>query len=179
MPRTKDPIGRNKQIGAIRKRMADQLNVYAVFGDLSPQQMTMLEAREEYGNFKRVESERELEAIKKQLASYIFDPNVVIQGTVQDKDRQPRVVEMSKFDAALKATKLYLETIHLQNRMWNVYALPEKPPSEQPPPPVAAPTANLNIKSMSVAIVQELQKIAKKELPVIVDNEIKRIEDAR
>ena len=164
-----DSAGRNTQIKALRKRAAKLNNGNAIFGKLNPVQERILAASDAYGKFRRVQNEGEIEALKAQLASYIFDPSVVIRGVQEDKDGGVRVVEVSKFDAMMKAARLYLDTMNLQNKMWHLYTEPNANSQLD----VAS---MINVKNLSVSMTQELQKIARKELPVpvdavIVDNE--------
>lgn len=147
----KDPLGRSKQIGTLRKRMTEELDIYGVY--TSPKQKHVPQLVE-YSDFRRVDNERQLEAIKSMLAGYMLNPNVVVQGTVEDKNGEPRVVQMSQFDAMLKATNLFLSAMNMQNKMWGLYMVPQTPKE---------PSTLGNIKNVTINMVQELQRIAKKE----------------
>ena len=108
-------------------QIAKQLSISTsvVYDDLNNQYDQILAALSEYGQFRRKESERELEDIKARCASYIFDPNVVIRGT-KLVDGKQRVVELSKFEAMVKIIPFYLAAMNIQNKMWGLYTMPEK-----------------------------------------------------
>ena len=154
-------------------QIAKQLGISTsvVYDDLNNQHDQILAALSEYGQFRRKESERELEDFKAHCASYIYDPNVVIRGEKVDSDGKPRIVGLSKFDAMVKIAPLYLAAMNIQNKMWALYTVPEKARHDGAP-------GSRNIKNVSIQMVQELRKIAQKEMPsVTVDNGVKRLED--
>jgi hypothetical protein len=68
------------------------------------------------------------------------------------------VIEFSAYDAMIKATRFYLEAMDIQNKMWGIY---EPRPESGGMPSASGPMNQMNIKNVSVAIVQELQKLAK------------------
>ena len=153
-------------------QIAKQLSISTsiVYDDLNRKHDQILAALSEYGQIRRKESERELEDFKAHCASYIFDPNVVIRGT-KLVDRKERVVELSKFEAMVKIMPFYLAAMNIQNKMWGLYTVPEKARHDDAP-------GSMNIKNVSIHMVQELRKIAQKEMPsVTVDNGVKRLED--
>jgi len=152
----------NKQIVALRKKMLDRLDVYNIFADLSPELEKKLAAAAEYSDFRRVENERQLEAIKSVLAGYILNEDVRVHGTVPERNGGVREVEMSRFDAMLKAGNLFLNAMNMQNKLWGLY--------EAPSLPAGAPGA-VNIKNASIIAIQELQRIAKKEKLALPENE--------
>ena len=89
------------------------------------------------------------------MAGYMFNENVVIQERIADKDGQFRVVTISQFDAMMKATSIFLAAMNTQNKIWNLYSAPE---------PKSHDATTLNVKNVNVvAMVKELQQIAKKE----------------
>ena len=107
----RDPLGRNKELLAIRKRMARQLKICNVFTDLSPELDKKLAEAAEYHDFRRIENEREIESIKAALAPCIFDDNVGVPDR-GDRRRRPwrgswggikRVVGWSPLFAAVKS----------------------------------------------------------------------------
>jgi predicted DNA-binding protein (UPF0251 family) len=203
MPRNKDPFARDKQAPLLAKhraahkppteavdqrrlevwrlrtdermtvaQIAKQLSISTsiVYDDLNNKHDQVLAALSEYGELRRKESERELEDFKTHCASYIFDPNVVIGGT-KLVDGKERVVELSKFEAMVKIMPSYLAAMNIQNKMWGLYTMPEKARHDDAP-------GSMNIKNVSIHMVQELRKIAQKEMPsVTVDNGVKRLED--
>ena len=149
-------------------QIAKQLSISTsiVYDDLNNQHDQILCALSEYGQFRRKESERELEDFKAHCASYIYDPNVLIRGT-KIVDGKAKVVELSKFEAMVKASQLWLTAINIQNKMWGLYTVPEKARHDDTP-------GSMNIKKVSIQMVQELRKIAQKEMPsVTVDNGVK------
>src|SRR5262245_12512922 len=153
-------------------QIAKQLSISTsiVCDDLNKKHDEVLAALSEYGQFRRKKSERELEDFKAHCASYIFDPNVVIRGTKLD-DGKERVVELSKFESMVKIMPFYLAAMNIQNKMWGLYAAPEKARHDDAP-------GSMNIKNVSIHMVQELRKIAQKEMPsVTVDNGVKQLED--
>jgi hypothetical protein len=152
---TKDPLGRSKQIGALRKRMAKQLDLHNNFTDISPALGEKLSQAAEYNDYRRIENERQLESIKSMLAGFMFDENVVVKGSVSDKNGGMREVELNRFEVMLKASNMFLSAMNMQNKMWGLYTVPETSYS-------TAPNA-LNIRNVTVDMVQELQRIAKKE----------------
>jgi hypothetical protein len=113
-------------------------------------------AMSQYGQFRRNENERELEDFKAMCASYMYDPNVVIRGEKVDRDGKPRMVELSKFEAMVRVGQLWLSAMNMQNKMWGLYTVPEQTPQQDPPGTM------VNIKNVSIAIVEELQKIARR-----------------
>jgi predicted DNA-binding protein (UPF0251 family) len=138
-------------------QIAKQLSISTsiVYGDLNNQHDQVLAALSEYGQFRRKESERELEDFKAHCASYIYDPSVVIRGEKVDSDGKPRMVELSKFEAMVRVGHLWLGAMNMQNKMWGLYTVPEQAPQQD------APGTMVNIKNVSIAIVEELQKIAR------------------
>ena len=78
-------------VAEIAKRLG--VTIDTIYGDLNHKHEQVLSAVSEYGQFRRRENERELEALKALYASYIFHPNVVIGGTEVDKDGKTRVIE--------------------------------------------------------------------------------------
>jgi hypothetical protein len=151
-------------------QIAKQLGISTsiVYDDLNNQHDQVLAALSEYGQFRRNESERELEDFKAHCASYIFDPNVVIRGT-KLVDGKERVVELSKFEAMVKIMPFYLAAMNIQNKMWGLYTMPEKARHDDAP-------GSMNIKNVSIQMVQELRKIAQKGV-WSVNNGVKRLED--
>ena len=105
-------------------QIAKQLSISTsiVYDDLNKQHDQILAALSEYGQFRRKESERELEDFKAHCASYIFDPNVVIRGT-KLVDGKAKVVELSKFEAMVKIMPSYLAAMNIQNKMWGGFTL--------------------------------------------------------
>jgi hypothetical protein len=202
MPRNKDPFARDKQAppllvkrraahkapteAVVQRRLevwrlrtdermtvaqiAKQLSISTsiVFDDLNNQHDRILAALSEYGQFRRKESERELEDFKAHCASYIYDPNVVIRGT-KIIDGKAKVVELSKFEAMVKIMPSYLAAMNIQNKMWGLYTVPEKARHDDAP-------GSMNIKNVSIHMVQELRKIARKQASS-VNNGVKQLED--
>ena len=82
---------KNMSVAQIAKRLRVPLDT--IYRDLNHKHEQVLSAVSEYGEFRRRENERELEALKALYASYIFNPNVVIRGTEVDKDGKTRVIE--------------------------------------------------------------------------------------
>ena len=155
-------------------QIAKQLSISTsiVYDDLNNKHDQVLAALSEYGQFRRKEIERELEHFKAHCASFIFDPNAVIRAT-KLVDGKERVVELSKFEAMVKTMPFYLAAMNIQNKMWGLYTMPEKARHDDAP-------GSMNIKNVSTDLVQELRKIAQKEMPsVTVDNGVKRLEDQR
>ena len=113
-----------------------------VYDDLNNQHDQILARLSEYGQFRRKESERELEGFKAHCASYIFDPNVVIRGT-KLVDGKERVVELSKFETIVKILPSYLAAMNIQNKMWGLYSVPEKARHDDAP-------SSMNIKNVSI-----------------------------
>jgi predicted DNA-binding protein (UPF0251 family) len=153
-------------------QIAKQLSISTsvVYDDLNNQHDQILAALSEYGQLRRKEIERELEDFKAHCASYIFDPNVVIRGTKLVAGKE-RVVELSKFEAMVKIIPLYLAAMNIQSKMWGLYTVPEKARHDDAP-------GSVNIKNVSIHMVQQLRKIAQKEMPsVTVDNGVKQLED--
>jgi hypothetical protein len=153
-------------------QIAKQLSISTpiVYDDLNNQHDQILAALFEYGQLRRNESERELEDFKAHCASYIHDPNVVIRGTKLVAGKE-RVVELSKFEAMVKIMPFYLAAMNIQNKMWGLYTVTEKARRDGAP-------GSMNIKNVSIHMVQELRKIAHKGMPsVTVDNRVKRLED--
>ena len=141
-------------VAQIAKRLG--VTIDTIYGDLNHKHEQVLSAVSEYGQFRRRENERELEALKALYASYIFNPNVVIRGTEVDADGKTRVIELSHFDAMLKVSTLYLAALNIQNKIWNLYAAPESDARHD--------ATTLNVKNVNVAaMVQEIQRIARKE----------------
>ena len=144
-------------VAQIAKRLG--VTIDTIYRDLNHKHEQVLSAVSEYGQFRRRENERELEALKALYASYIFNPNVVIRGTEVDKDGKTRVIELSHFDAMLKVSTLYLAAMNIQNKIWNLYAAPESDARHD--------ATTLNVKNVNVAaMVQEIQQIANKENPL-------------
>jgi hypothetical protein len=131
--------------------------ISTVHNDLNDQHTRIIAAYSEYGQLRREKNERELEDFKAQLASYLYDPNVVIRGEETGSDGKTRVVELSKFEAMLKAAPHYLTAINIQNKMWGLYLVPEKKAHAVAP-------GTLNLETLSVQMVQEIQEIARKNL---------------
>ena len=81
MPK-KDPLSKQK-IGAFRKQMDEQLGIHAVSGDISPEVEKRLAASakspDDYRDFRRIQNEREIEAIKAELAPYISNEDFEIK----------------------------------------------------------------------------------------------------
>ena len=146
----RDPLGRNKELLAIRKRMARQLKIRHVFTDLSPELDKKLAEAAEYHDFRRIENEREIESIKAALAPCIFNDNV----GVPDQNGGMRVVEQSHFEVMLKAINTFLSAMNTQNKMWGLYTMPRGMNADAP---------TMNIKTASIEMVQELQQIAAKK----------------
>jgi len=105
-------------------QIAKQLSISTsiVYDDLNNQHDQILARLSEYGQFRRKESERELEDFKAHCASYIYDPNVVIRGT-KIVDGKAKVVELSKFEAMVKIMPSYLAAMNIQNKMWGGFTL--------------------------------------------------------
>ena len=143
----------NVSVAQIAKRLG--VTIDTVYRDLNHKHEQVLSAVSEYGQFRRRENERELEALKALYASYIFNPNVVIRGTEVDKDGETRVIELSHFDAMLKVLGFYLAALNVQNKMWGLYTVPQAAKGDAP--------GKMNVKNISVNMVKELQQIAKKE----------------
>jgi hypothetical protein len=152
----------SKEIGAIRKRITKQLNRYAIFGSLSPEEEKILVATAEYAQYKRAQNERDCEIIKQALSEYIFNPNVVVKGA-ELRDGEIREVTLSKFEAMIKSIPLYLATINIQNKMWGLY--------ERPPAPVQEAPRNVNIQNAQILAVQEMQQLAKEQSARLKDSE--------
>jgi hypothetical protein len=150
-------LGRDNKIAALRKRMIEELWIDSGFHEISPQLEKKLAQASEYGDFRRVENERQLESIKAILSGYIFDENVVVQGTVLDKNGGERVVELSRFDVLMKAINIFLSALNMQNKMWGIYAEVKVPrgPSASEPAVVFS------------KLVAEMQRIAKKPIPAL------------
>ena len=146
---------KNMSVAEIAKRLG--VTIDTIYGDLNHKHEQVLSAVSEYGQFRRRENERELEALKALYASYIFHPNVVIGGTEVDKDGKTRVIELSHFDAMLKVLGFYLAALNVQNKMWGLYTVPQAAKGDAP--------GKMNVKNISVNMVKELQQIAKKEMP--------------
>ena len=144
---------KNMSVAQIAKRLG--VTIDTVYRDLNHKHEQVLSAVSEYGQFRRRENERELESLKALYASYIFNPNAIIRGTEMDADGKTRVIELSHFDAMLKVLGLYLAAIDIQNKMWGLYTVPQAKQSDPP--------GTMNIKNMSVNMVAELHRIAKKE----------------
>ena len=144
---------KNMSVAEIAKRVG--VTIDTVHRDLNHKHEQVLSAVSEYGQFRRRENERELEALKALYASYIFNPNVVIHGTEVDADGKTRVIELSHFDAMLKILGLYLAALNVQNKMWGLYTVPQAAKGDAP--------GKMNVKNISVNMVKELQQIAKKE----------------
>jgi hypothetical protein len=151
-----DPLGRHKQLLSIRKKMEEKLGHGAVFGSLTPQQELMLQRASEFAEFKRVEHERQCEAIKAALSPYIFDEKVAVRSQhIDDITGETRVIELSHFDAMLKCITLYLNVINLQNKMWWLYNIPHKQE-------LGDASSTVNIRSVQIlAAAEELQRMAK------------------
>jgi hypothetical protein len=151
-------------------QIAKQLSISTsiVYDDLNNQHDQILAALSEYGQFRRKESERELEDFKAHCASYIYDPNVVIRGT-KLVHGEAQVVELSKFEAMVKIIPSYLAAMNIQNKMWGLYTMPEKARHDEGP-------GSTNIRNVSIHMVQELRKIAQKQASS-VNNGVKRLED--
>jgi hypothetical protein len=143
-----------------------KIPIHTVFRDLNDRHGKILAAFSEYGQFRRNENERELEDFKAHCASYIYDPKVIIRGEQIDSDGNPRVVELSKFDAMLKVAPLYLAALNIQNKVWGLYTVPDARGARGDAP------GTMNIRNVSIQMVKELQQIAKKEnlaLPDVID----------
>lgn len=154
-----DPLGRSKEIGALRKQMETALGIQNVYVDLAPELKKELDNATGYKDFRRIENERQLEAIKAISGGYIFNDNVRVEGVEITKDGTPRLITMSHFDAMLKATTVFLAAMNMQNKMWGLYA---PPPSEKDPDGGGGGDANSHFKRMSM-MAQEMQRIAKRE----------------
>jgi transcriptional regulator with XRE-family HTH domain len=145
---------KNMSVAEIAKRLG--VTIDTIYGDLNHKHEQVLSAVSEYGQFRRNENERQIEALKELYAGYLFNPNVVIRGTEVDKDGKTRVIELSHFDAMLKVSTLYLAALNIQNKIWNLYAAPESDARHD--------ATTLNVKNVNVAaMVQEIQRIARKE----------------
>ena len=144
---------KNMSVAQIAKRLRVPLDT--IYRDLNHKHEQVLSAVSEYGEFRRRENERELEALKALYASYIFNPNVVIRGTEVDADGKTRVIELSHFDAMLKVLRCYLAALNVQNKMFGLYTVPQAAKGDAP--------GKMNVKNISVNMVKELQQIAKKE----------------
>ena len=144
---------KNLSVAEIAKRLG--VTIDTVYRDLNHKHEQVLSAVSEYGQFRRRENERELEALKALYACYIFNPKVVIRGTEADKDGKTRVIELSHFDAMLKVLGFYLAALNVQNKMWGLYTVPQAAKGDAP--------GKMNVKNISVNMVKELQQIAKKE----------------
>ena len=73
-------VGRDKDIAAIRSKMATQLYARGIFGDLGQELEKNVVEATSYSDFRRAENERQLEAIKTHLARYIFNEDVMVEG---------------------------------------------------------------------------------------------------
>jgi transposase len=144
---------KNMSVAEIAKQFRVPLDT--IYRDLNHQHDKVLAALGEYGQFRRRENERELEALKALYASYIFNPNVVIRGREVDADGKTRVIELSHFDAMLKVSTLYLAAMNIQNKMWGLYTVRQAKQSDAP--------GTMNIKNLSIHTVQELRQLAKRE----------------
>jgi hypothetical protein len=131
----------------IAKRL--KIPTYTVYRDLNDKHQLIMAAMSQYGQFRRNENERELEDFKAMCASHMYDPNVVIRGK-EIKDGQSKVVQLSRFDAMLKAARLYLDTMNIQNKMWGLYTVPEQALQRD------APGTMVNIKNVSIAVPRDL-----------------------
>lgn len=152
---------KEKQIVAIREKIAKKLHVQEIFGDLSPELQTKLGRAAEYGDFRLIENERQLEAIKSMLGPYIFNENVVVRGIATDRKGDPKVVKLDHFEVMMKATNIFLNVMNMQNKMWGLYT--SSPASDDGD----KGKRQYNIKNLSINMVQELQRIAKREsLPI-------------
>lgn len=156
--RVKDP-----HIGSLRKKMSKELGVRGIFGSLTRKQELMLQKASEFSEYRRVENERQLEEIKNLLWDYMFNKDVVVRGIELDKDEGVRVIELSKFEAMLKATTMYLAAMNLQNKMWGIYTTPTLPANKDVP-------GTITITKSAVQLVQELQNIVKRERPKQIEN---------
>jgi transcriptional regulator with XRE-family HTH domain len=144
---------KNMSVAEIAKRLG--FTIDTVYRDLNHKHEQVLSAVSEYGQFRRNENEHQIESIKSLMAGYMFNENVIIQGTVVDKDGELKVVTLSQFEAMMKATAIFLAAMNLQNRMWNLYETSE---------PKSHDATTLNVKKVNVvAMVKELQQIAKKK----------------
>jgi hypothetical protein len=201
MPQNKDPLARDRQASKTKGRLAahvppmeavdkralkvwklrteDRLTpteiakrlkipIYTVYRDLNDKHQLIMAAMSQYGQFRRNENERELEDFKAMCASYMYNPNVVIRGEKVDSNGKPRMVELSKFEAMVRVGQLWLSAMNMQNKMWGLYTVPEQAPQQD------APGTMVNIKNVSIAIVEELQKIARRTGNVIETQEHKR-----
>src|SRR5262249_8962471 len=153
-------------VAQIAKQLRSSTSI--VYDDLNNQHDRILAALSEYGQFRRKESERELDDFKAHCASYIYDPNVVIRGT-KIVDGKAKVVELSKFEAMVKIMPFYLAAMNIQNKMWGLYTMPEKARHDDAP-------GSMNIRNVSIDMVQELRKIAQKQASS-VNNGVKQLED--
>jgi AcrR family transcriptional regulator len=189
MPQNKDPLARDRQASKTKGHLAahvppieavderalkvwklrteDRLTpaeiakrlkipIYTVYRDLNNKHQLIMAAMSQYGQFRRNENERELEDFKAMCASYMYDPNVVIRGEKVDSDGKPRMVDLSKFEAMVRVGQLWLSAMNMQNKMWGLYTVSEQAPQQD------APGTMVNIKNVSIAIVEELQKIARR-----------------
>jgi hypothetical protein len=151
-------LGRSKQIGALRKRMAEQLYVDSAFVDLTPELKKKLKEASQYNDFRRIENERQLECIKSVLGEFIFDENITVGGDIPDGKGGTRHVELSRFDVLMKAVGVFLSAMNMQNKMWGLYTEVKLPTSG--PKPIE-PTVVFS------KIVAEMQRIAKKPIPAL------------
>ena len=151
----KEPLAKSKEVGALRKRVTKQFNAYGVFNAISPEVEKRLPAPSDYNEFRRIENERQLESIKALLSGYMFNENVIVQGTVNDGTR---VIGLSHFDVMMKAMNMFLMAMNMQNKLWGLYTMPVVPSVEP---------RNLTVKNVTVEMMQELQRIARKEKPAL------------
>lgn len=150
-------LGKDNKIAALRKRMIEELWIDSGFSEITPQLEKKLAAASDYGDFRRVENERQLESIKAILSAYIFDENVVVQSSIPEVDGGKRVVELSRFDVLMKAINIFLSAMNMQNKMWGIYAEVKMPrvPAQAEPAVVFS------------KMVAEMQRIAKKPIPAL------------
>lgn len=205
MPRTKDPLARDRRPQKVRDprqpplevvderrlkvwqlRTDDRLTpkeiskklklpLYTVYQDLNDRHSKMIAAYSEYGQHRRKENEGELEKFKAMCASYLYNPNVVIRGEQTGSDGKTRVVELSKFEAMLKVAPLYLAAINIQNKVWGLYTVPDPKACSDAP-------GSMNIKNVSIQMVEDLRRIARNEnlaLPAPIDANDARPTDSR
>ena len=147
------PEASKHRIGNVRKRMNKELGIERVNTDkLAPQLEKEYAAAVTYNQYRRVENERQLEDIKAALAGYIFNENVRVRGAIESRG-ETKFIELSHFEVLMKAANIYLSAMNMQNKIWGLYDVPAEPQDNR----------QVNVKNVSIHMVQALQKIAKKE----------------
>ena len=151
----RDPLGRSKKIAALRVKMSEELGVH-LLGNLNSELEKQIQVAAGYNDFRRIENERELEAIKAAMSPYIFDKKVVVRGIVPDGDGL-RYVDANAFEIQMKAVNVFLSAMNMQNKLWGLYTISEPRQGNAP------------ARSITASMVSELRKIAqsqKQPLPV-------------